>query len=80
MQDSAGLHANEDILVTGEYDLGRNSDGRKGSGLGHPLLHAGVRVRVAPQLTVAFFFKDLLTQDHQGQVTRELSVRYTEEL
>ncbi len=69
---------NEQLALVAEYDLGRNADGRSGSGLDHPLLHAGVRLSIAPQLTLALHLKDLLTQTDAPQFTRELSVHYVE--
>ena len=70
---------NDQLILIGEYDLGRSQDGRTGSGLGDALLNAGVRFAVAPQLSIAALFKDLLTTRRTEQITRELSVRYTEE-
>ena len=66
------------IAALAEYDLGRSADGRDGSGLGSPLVHAGLRIGVTPQLTVAVYLKDLLTQTDADQITRELSVCYVE--
>jgi hypothetical protein len=70
---------NDQLMLIGEYDLGRSQDGRRDSGLADALLNAGVRFAVAPELSIAVLFKDLLTTRRTEQITRELSVRYTEE-
>lgn len=70
---------NRDLVAVVEYDLGRQADGRAGSGLSHPLVHAGARLQFSPQLSLALLLKDLLRSGTYSQVARELSVRYTEE-
>lgn len=70
---------NDDLALLAEADLGRNGDGRPGSGLDHVLVNAGARLQLAPQLILSLFLKDLLTNCDAEHIERELSVRYTEE-
>lgn len=71
---------NEDLVLIGEYDLGRNDDGSLSLGSGKGYLNAGVRWAVAPQLEIGLYLKNLLENgaDDPG-ISRELSVLYFEE-
>jgi len=70
---------NEDLVLVGEYDLGRN-DHSAALGSGEGYLNAGLRWGVAPQLKIGFYLKNLLGNgDGDQDMTRELSVIYFEE-
>ena len=67
---------NEDFSLLGEYELARNEAGHSDEGF----LNVGARWMVAPQLKIAFFFKNLLRRGMGNpEPSRELAVVYTEE-
>ncbi len=64
------------MALFAEYDLGRNN-GLQDQGLVEGYLNIGGAWTVAPQLRVAYYFKNALKSDHFGsQSIRELSVTY----
>jgi hypothetical protein len=67
---------NEDLSLLGEYELARNEGGNSDEGF----LNVGARWMVAPQLKIAFFFKNVLGRGiGNPDPSRELAVVYTEE-
>ncbi len=67
---------NEDLSLLGEYELARNEAGNSDEGF----LNVGARWTVAPQLKIAFFFKNVLGRGvGDPDPSRELAVIYTEE-
>jgi len=67
---------NEDLALLGEYELARNEEGPADEGL----FNVGARWLVAPQLKIAFFFKNVLGRGvGNPDPSRELAVVYTEE-
>ena len=64
------------MALFAEYDLGRNN-GLQDQGVAEGYLNVGGAWTVAPQLRVAYYFKNALESDHfSSQSMRELSVTY----
>ncbi|MEW6750393.1 MAG: hypothetical protein AB1505_05380 [Candidatus Latescibacterota bacterium] len=71
---------NGDLQLVGEYDLALNDNADGPSGLDEGYLNAGVRWTVAPPLAIGVYLKNLLGRGPgQPDISRELSVLYTEE-
>jgi len=70
---------NEDLVLIAEYDLALNDDSRAALGSGEGYLNAGVRWSVDSQLTLGFYLKNLSGNgDHEPDMSRELTILYTE--
>jgi hypothetical protein len=71
---------NPELSVVAEYDLGFNDNGTLEQGADKGYLNAGVYWSAVPSLSVGLVLKDLL-ENRRGAdgISRELTVRYTEE-
>lgn len=70
---------NEELGVVAEYDLGLDDNSRAAIGSGEGYLNAGVHWNAVESLSLGFLLKNILGNgDDDPQMSRELSVRYTE--
>lgn len=71
---------NEELGLVVEYDLAINDDSEQSLGTGQGYLNGGVYWAVAPSLRVGFLARNLLGNGPgDPKVSRELSLRYSEE-
>ena len=71
---------NENLSIVAEWDLALNDNSEASPDAGNGYLNIGAHVTLAPELTIAFYLKNVLRNGTaEPDPSRELAVLYTEE-
>ncbi len=72
---------NADLGLVAEYDLATNDNNRSALGSGDGYLNVGAHWAVVPNLSLSLLLKNMLGNGDDGsEMSRELAVRYSEEV